>query len=109
MTESIAFHTDLYRRDALEHVAAKYRGRAQIELAERDGHVEARLDLGAEADPQTLRDEFCTEAFSATVRTLRDSAAGAKQAQLPAPAPDTPPWELLKPFRAGTVLGLGWM
>ena len=80
MTESIEFHTDLYRRDALELVAQKYRGNASIELVDSGPYVVARVEpLAADGAAQVLCDEFRTEAFSATARTLRES---------PAPAPE---------------------
>jgi 2Fe-2S type ferredoxin len=107
MTESIEFHTDLYRRDALERVAADYRDRADIDLADRGAHVEARLVVAADADAARLRDEFCTAAFSATARTFRDLAAQASAA--PVAVSDRPPWELLAPFHPGSPLGLGWV
>src|ERR1700690_2021668 len=60
MPEQIHFHTDFYRREALENVAAKYQGKARIELADSGSHVVACLEPLLQADDlQTLRDEFC--------------------------------------------------
>ena len=44
MSETIHFHSDLYRRDALEHAAEKARQRARIELADLGPHVVASLE-----------------------------------------------------------------
>jgi ferredoxin len=113
MTESIQFHTDLYRRDALERAAEKYQGRASIELAESGSYVVARLQLlapDAAGDVQLLRDEFCAEALSLTVQSLRDLAAGApRDPARPDPAEREPPWALLAPFTEGVGLGGGWI
>ncbi len=107
MTESIEFHTDLYRRDALELVAEKYREKASIALAHRGPFVVARVEpLGADGDGQALCDEFRTEAFSATARTLRDSPA--RSPAHPSPHGDEPPWALLHPLTEGRDLALGW-
>src|SRR5262245_31573693 len=107
MTESIEFHTDLYRRDALELVAQQYRDRACIELADSGPYVVARVEpVGADGTAQALCDEFRTEAFSATARTLRNATSTVRER--PAPSGDEPPWELLHPLTAGCDLALGW-
>lgn len=108
MTESVHFHTDLYRRDALELAAQKYDRTASVELAEAGAHVVARLQpLAPDGDSQALRDEFCNEAFSATARKLREIGAGSGQHE--SPASTEPPWALLAPFSEGTPLALGWV
>jgi ferredoxin len=111
MTEPIQFHTDLYRRDALEQVAEKFQRQARVELAESGAHLVARLEpLRKEEDLQALRDEFCNEAFSATARRLRDVGNGdARTEAARAAASDDPPWTLLMPFGEGAPLGLGWV
>lgn len=111
MSEPIHFHSDLYRRDALEIAAQKYRGKASIELADLGGHVVAHVHPLAHAeDAQALCDEFSTEAFSATARSLRDAGGGESRQREPArAAATTPPWEILWPFKEGTALGLGWV
>jgi ferredoxin len=107
MSESVRFHTDLYRRDALELAAEKYRQTLRVELADSGADVLARFEpLGAGEDLQALRDEFCTEAFSATAKRLREATNGQESA---ASASDEPAWGLLAPFGEGTVLGLGWV
>src|SRR5262245_42336134 len=107
MMESIEFHTDLYRRDALELVAQRYRGKASIELADAGPYVVARVQpLAADGAAQALCDEFRTDAFSATARTLRDS--GASPPERPAASNDEPPWALLHPLTEGCELALGW-
>jgi ferredoxin len=104
MIEPVHFHTDLYRRDALESAAEKYRHRLRVELAESGPEVLARFEsLAPGADLQALLDEFCTEAFSTTVKRLREGAGTA------AAASNEPAWGLLAPFGEGTVLGLGWV
>jgi len=110
MTESVQFHTDLYRRDALEMAAEKYQRQLRVELAESGPLVVARFEtVGTADDLQVLRDEFCTEAFSATARRLRDlNVRGTGGAEPSGPVNDDPPWGLLAPFGEGTVLGLGW-
>ncbi len=113
MLEPVHFHADLYRRDALEVAAAKYRGLASVELVESGSQIVARLKPLvpiAEEDLQVLCDEFCTEALSATVSKLRHLAANdsATQAHIPA-APTAPPWQFLAPFVEGGALGLGWV
>jgi ferredoxin len=111
MTESIDFHTDLYRRDALEQTAQKYQGKVRVELVDSGPHVVARLEpLTREADWQALRDEFCNEAFSATAKRLRDlGAGGTRSHEQPGSSGDEPPWALLTPFGEGAALGLGWV
>jgi ferredoxin len=111
MTEPIHFNTDLYRRDALELAAEKYQGKACVELADSGADVVVRLEPRIQdGDSQALRDEFCTEAFSATVKRLRDLAADDSRKREHAGQGGTePPWELLAPFTAGAVLGLGWV
>ena len=85
MLEPIHFHSDLYRREALQSAAHKFAGKARIELAESNGHIVARLDPLApmsDAEARELRDEFCTEALSLTVRRLREAGVP----ENPAPA-----------------------
>src|SRR6185436_18357071 len=107
MTDSIEFHTDLYRRDALELVAQRYRDKACIELADSGPYVVARVEpLAADGTAQALCDEFRTEAFCATARTLRDSPA--HPPERPGPSGDEPPWALLHPLTEGYELALGW-
>src|SRR5215470_1764264 len=110
MIESIHFHTDLYRRDALEFAAEQYHGKARIELADSGTHVVAHVEpLSDSADLQALRDEFCNEAFSATARRVRDLAAErSRTREAQRPATQEPPWALLSPFSEGAPLGLGW-
>jgi ferredoxin len=113
MSEPIQFHTDLYRRDALERAAEKYRHQARIELAESGSVIVARVEpLGptAETNGQVVRYEFCTEALSATVRSLRDLAAGdSRKREHADPVGNEPPWGLLAPFGEGAALGRGWV
>src|SRR5690606_29114557 len=102
------FHTDLYRREALEAAVAKYAGKARVELEDAGAHVLVRLEpLGAGSSHEALLDEFCNEVFSGTARRMRapqsPAAAGTAEA-----ADGEPPWALLAPYGAGTVLGLGW-
>ena len=107
MTESIEFHTDLYRRDALELVAEKYRGKASIDLADSGPYVVARVEpFAADGAGQALCDEFRTEAFSATARTLRDPPD--RPPERPTPSSDEPPWALVQPLTEGCDLALGW-
>ena len=109
MSETIHFHTDLYRRDALEHAAEKARQRARIELADLGPHVVASLEpLAQGGDGQALRDEFCNDAFSETARRLRDGSGRPHDGAQPLAVSDLPPWELLAPVGEGAVLGLGW-
>ena len=88
MTEPIHFHTDLYRRDALELAAEKYQRQARIELADvrrpRRRPPASRWRGGD--DGQALRDEFCNEAFSATARRLRATSAAAAPQEPRGPA-----------------------
>ncbi len=109
MTEPIHFHTDLYRRDAVETAAQKYVDRARIEIAEAWPNIIAHLEPLSREDMQTLRDEFCNEAFSATARRLRNIDRGTRGTSQRSGAPGGPPWVILKPFEAGSVLGLGWV
>ena len=106
--EPIHFHSDLYRREALQSAAAKLAARARVELAESNGHMVAHLEpLAAmsDAEARELGDELCTEALSLTVRRLRE--AGVPDDARSAVA--EPPWELLAPFTKGTPIGLGWV
>ncbi len=127
MPEPIRFHTDLYRRDAVELAAAKYGSRANILVAESGPHVVVSLDTlarepgsgeesagtagdaqRAEADSglRALLDEFCNEVFSATARQMRSAPAEARSAE-PGDT-DEPPWALLAPFGEGSRLAIGW-
>jgi ferredoxin len=107
MIEPVRFHTDLYRRDALESVAQKYERALRVELSEAGTDVLACFEsLAPGGDLQALRDEFCTEAFSATAKRLREATNGQESA---ARVSDEPAWGLLAPFGEGTVLGLGWV
>ncbi|HSP99225.1 MAG TPA: HxsD-like protein, partial [Candidatus Dormibacteraeota bacterium] len=108
MPEPIHFHTDLYRREAVEAAAQKYSRKARIELAVAGAHVVARLEpLARDQDWQALQDEFCNEAFSDTARRMR--SAGAGEARTPDVESDAPPWSLLEPFTEDTPLALGWV
>ncbi len=107
MTDPIQFHTDLYRRDAVESAAVKYRGRARIDIAESGPHLVARIEpLARDEDRQSLVDEFCNDVFSATATQMRNAPAEAQAAEPDAAA--EPPWALLAPFGEGTRLPLGW-
>lgn len=107
MPESIPFHTDLYRRDAVEAAAVKYRHRARIDVAESGSHVVASLEpLVGEEDRQSLVNEFSNDVFSETARQMRDATAEARSED-PDEVAD-PPWALLAPFGEGTRLPLGW-
>jgi ferredoxin len=109
MTASVHFHTDLYRRDALESTARRLERRVRVDLVESGAEVVARLEpLAGEADAEALCDEFCTEVFSATAKTLRDTAPSG-HAETPGPPSDEPPWTLLSPLVEGAALGLGWV
>lgn len=110
MPELIRFHTDLYRRDALELAASKWQDRVRIELADAGSEVVAQIESLLDNDARTLCDEFCHEAFSATARKLRerpasDAAAPPRSAQVG----NGSPWVLLAPFGEGAALGLGWV
>jgi 2Fe-2S type ferredoxin len=106
MAEPIHFHTDLYRREAVESAAQKYRRKARIELAQSGAHLVAHLEpLAIDQDSQLLHDEFCNEAFSDTARRMRATGTSGGP---DAGATDHPPWELLAPFAEGTSLALGW-
>ncbi len=115
MPEPIQFHTDLYRRDAVELAAGKYSRRARIVVAESGPHVVVSLeplardpgsDAGQESDLQELVDELCNEVFSATARQMRSAPAEARSAE-PADTAE-PPWALLAPFGEGSRLALDW-
>jgi len=76
MTEAIHFHSDLYRREALQSAGKKFGAQARIELAESNGHIVVSLEPlvpMSDAEARALRDAFCTEALSCTVRELRES------------------------------------
>lgn len=108
MTEPIRFHTDLYRRDALERIAESFKNRLRIALSESGEHVLAQVEpLGPESESTV--DEFCSEAFSATARHLRDLKSNGPTAALPAVPSDISPWLLLHPFEEGDPLALGWV
>lgn len=102
---AVRFHSDLYRRDALEVAAERYRDRIRVELADSGPHVIAHVEPLA-GDDDAL-DEFCNEVFSETARRLRDRAAGAAVEPLVAASSEAP-WGLLHPFTEGTHLALGW-
>jgi 2Fe-2S type ferredoxin len=110
MPEPIHFHTDLYRREAVQSAAEKYVRKARIALADSNGHIVARLEPAtpmSDTDWCDVRGEFCTEALSLTVTRLRDQSA--PQTGAVPSASDEPPWELLAPFAEGTPIGLGWV
>ncbi len=103
MSGAVHFHTDLYRRDALQSAVEKYSDRLRVELDDDGAHVVARVEnLG---DDERAFAEFCNEVFSETARRLRDGGA---TATAPAVRSDAPPWGLLHPFSEGTHLALGW-
>ncbi len=112
MFEPIHFHTDLYRREALAAAAEKYGRRVSVELADSGGHIvaqlEPRMPIG-EAEFEVLRDEFCNEALSETVKRLRGLAGEARKPEEAGPEEDTPPWGLLAPFTEGAAVGRGWV
>jgi ferredoxin len=106
MREPIHFHTDLYRREAVQSAAEKYGRKARIALGESNGHITADIEPAApmsDSELDDVRDEFCTEALSLTVMRLRDQSAA-----IPVSI-DEPPWELLKPFGEGVPIALGWV
>jgi len=108
--ESIHFHTDLYRREAVQSAAEKYVRKARVVLADSNGHIVAQLEPAApmsDLEWGDVRGEFCTEALSLTVTRLRDQTA--PNAAATRPASDEPPWELLAPFAEGVPVGLGWV
>lgn len=106
MTEPIPFPSDLYRRDALEQVAQRFARKLRVELAESGSDLVARLEpLRADEDLEALRDEFCSEAFSATARRLREGGGTGEESA----NSDDPPWALLTPFEEGAEIGLGWV
>src|ERR1043166_5517169 len=75
MPEPIHFHTDLYRREAVQSAAEKYGRKARIALGESNGHIIAQVEPTApmsDVEWCDVRDEFCTEALSLTVMRLRD-------------------------------------
>ena len=113
MPEPIHFHTDLYRREAVQSAAEKYGRKARIALADSNGHIVARIEPAAQmsdAEWCDVRDEFCTEALSLTVMRLRDLGAPETPAGAIAQSSiDEPPWELLTPFAEGEPIGLGWV
>src|SRR5205085_9325808 len=113
MPEPIRFHTDLYRREAVQSAAEKYVRKARIALADSNGHIVAQLEpVAPMSDTEwcDVRGEFCTEALSETVLRLRDQTASDAPAIAAAqPASDEPPWDLLAPFAEGTPIGLGWV
>ncbi len=108
MSDPILFHIDLYRRDALECAAQKHQSRARIVLVDDYPHVVAHLEPLDGGDWQTVRDEFCNDAFATTVGRWRDGAPTAHQAPGEVVS-DAPPWGLLAPFGEGAELGLGWV
>ena len=113
MPEPIHFHTDLYRREAVQSAAEKYARKARIALGESNGHIIAQVEPTApmsDAEWCDVRDEFCTEALSITVMRLRDLTAPETPATAALqPSIDEPPWELLMPFGEGLPIGLGWL
>src|SRR4051812_42541910 len=100
MPDPIQFHTDLYRRDAVELAATKYSRRARIVVAESGSHVVVSLEPLArdpesgtnpartanDVDGQGLLDDFCNEVFSATARQMRSASAEARPAETDATA-----------------------
>jgi len=110
MSELIHFHTDLYRRDAVEAAADHHRGQACIELTDAGAVLIARVAPRAVTVPdvQSVRDAFVNDALVGTVRGLRAlGASDSRQACTP-PVGNDPPWGLLAPFAEGTALSGGW-
>ena len=110
MPESIRFHTDLYRRDALELAARKYRDKVRVDLADDGALIVAELASLTSNDDigNALGDEFCNEVFSETARQLRDSGAATNRPFATKQYANEAPWPLLDPFTEGTPLALGW-
>jgi len=111
MMEPIRFHTDFYRRDALERAAEEYRARARVAVADTGAHLVVDFEpLVENGGGEALRAEFCNQVFAETVRCLRAGSSGRAAAAAGA-APslsNDPPWELLRPYGEGAALGLGW-
>ena len=113
MPEPIHFHTDLYRREAVQSAAEKYVRKARIALGESNGDIVAELEPAApmsDTEWCDLQGEFYTEALSLTVTGLRAQSTSetAAPTAMP-PSIDEPPWELLAPFAEGATIGLGWV
>ena len=106
MPEPILFHTDLYRRDALELAAHAYAERARVELAEAGQHVMVRFEALRPEDSDALLDEFRNQVFSETARRMRDQMADAGRPVVR--STDEPPWSLIVPYSQGDEVGLGW-
>src|SRR5215470_11538951 len=112
MLEPIRFHNDLYRREAVHLATQKYQVQASFELDDAGEHIIARLTpLAAieQADLEALRDDFCNEVLSVTVKKLRDLNTGDSAARPDATVGDGAPWPLLAPLTAGAKVGLGWV
>ena len=102
MLEPIRFHNDLYRREAVHLATQKYQVQASFELDDAGEHIIARLTpLAAieQADLEALRDDFCNEVLSVTVKKLRDLNTGDSAARPDATVGDGAPWPLLAPGR----------
>ena len=104
MPEPIRFHTDLYRRDALESAVQKFGDTVRILDTDSESHVIVELGAGDEA----LRDELCNEVFSETARRLRDHGPKAGRGSVAERYATEAPWPLLQPFAEGSPLALGW-
>jgi len=112
MLDPVQFHTDLYRRDAVQSAAAKYGGEAAVEFVDAGAHIIAQVRPLAPISEEHLRalcDEFCNEALSATVRKLRDVGGSEATKREDTAVGNVPPWALLAPFTEGTPLALGWV
>jgi ferredoxin len=113
MPEPIHFHTDLYRREAVQSAAEKYARKARIALAEANGDIVAEIEPAApmsDTEFSDLHGDFCTEALSLTVTRLREhSAAETVPTAAVHASNDDPPWALLAPFGEGAPIGLGWV
>lgn len=108
MPDSIEFHVDLYRREAVEAAARKYARRASISVEESGSYVVMRIEPSA-SDPAAsadLADELRNEVFSATARQMRNAPVEGRPAESAETA--EPPWALLAPFAEGSPLALDW-
>ena len=56
MPEPIRFHTDLYRREAVQSAAEKYLRKARIALAESNGDIVAEIEPAAPMSDTELSD-----------------------------------------------------
>lgn len=104
MSESLFFHRDFYRDDAIDEVAARYRERGDVTLRRGDAGIELIVDARDASDSRKLCDDISNDALRVTASRMRAPEPRGREVAAPI---DAPSWWLVA-HEPGTHLGNGW-